>query len=195
MADRKLAPIPESLMPSIAKQRRALFALYRLLGIAEEARHDVQAAHTGKPSLRDWTPDDFDRTIAALQRAAGQHRDPHAHVREDREPSEASAKEGRDADGWATEGQARYIEDICDRVNWKTGRQLGPRRYACHTVLSGPANALRRRQIEYDGCAVRSARVRAWLALTRAEASDLIKALRKLARVNPRPQWEPSKAD
>ena len=189
-------------MPSIAKQRRALFALYRLLGIAEEDRHDVQAAHTGKPSLRDWSADDFDRTIAALQRAAGQHRDGHAHVREDCKTSEASAKEGREPsearrakDGWATPAQARYIEDICDRVNWKTGRQLGPRRYACHTVLSGPANALRRRQIEYDGCAVRSARVRAWLALTRAEASDLIKALRKLARVNPRPQWEPSNAD
>ena len=177
-------------MPSIAKQRRALFALYRLLGIAEEDRHDVQAAHTGKPSLRDWSADDFDRTIAALQRAAGQHRDQHAHVRNDlegRAPSRPPV-----ADGWSTEAQARYIEDICDRVNWKTGRQLGPRRYACHTVLSGPDNALRRRQLEYDGCMPRSARVHAWLALTRQEASDLIKALRKLARVNPRPQWERS---
>ncbi|GAH84839.1 unnamed protein product, partial [marine sediment metagenome] len=71
-------------MPSVAKQRRTWFALCRELGIADEDRHAVQEAHVGKPSLRTWTPEDFDRAIAALQRAAGQHRDPHAHVREDR---------------------------------------------------------------------------------------------------------------
>ena len=169
-------------MPSIPKLRRTLFALYKHLGIAEDMRHDVQFAHTGKASLRDWTPADYDQAIAALQRAAGQHRDERAHVREDR----TSARQERP--GWATREQAAYIEDLCDRIEWTRGRRDGPRLYAATTILAGDRKALRRARLKdaYDGEAARSDRLCAWLDLTRQEASDLIKALRKAARVYPR---------
>lgn len=185
-------------MPSIAKQRRAWFALLKEVGITDEDRHDVQEAHTGKRSLREWMPRDYDQAIAALQRAAGQHNDRHAHVREDRPPGchpESGSGRPKDLavhahnDGWATPAQAAYIEDLCDQIEWKTGRQLGPYRYACHTVLKGPEKALRRKQLNY-GQVARADNERAWFALTRQEASDLIKALKRLADVNPLPRWE-----
>lgn len=167
-------------MPSTAKLRRTLFALYREAGIGEAERHDVQEAWTGKPSLKDWTVADYDAAIAGLQRSLGQHRDPRAHVCEDR-----PAAEDEGGGMWATARQAVWIEDLCDAVEWKTGRQLGPRRYACSTVLRGDTKVLRRKRLHeaYDGAAPREQREAAWMQLTRQEASDLIKALRKAAQV------------
>jgi len=167
-------------MPSVAKLRRTWFALCREVGIDDEDRHDVQKAHTGKASLRDWGPDDYNAAIAALQRAAGQHRDRRAHVRDDRPPGPSER-----GPGWATPKQAAYIEDLANRIEWRVGRRDGPYGYACHTVLAGPENELRRRQIEGVKAPNTAERIRAWLALTRDQASDLIKALRKLERVNP----------
>jgi hypothetical protein len=172
-------------MPTPAKQRRTWFALLKERGVADEDRHDVQFAHTGKASLRDWTPDDFDRAIAALQRAGGQHQDARAHVCADRSSAPSDPSNTSDLSDCATEAQATYVEDLCDEVSWRTGRQFGPRRYACATVLRGDHNLPRRAALKaaYDGTACRPYRIAAWSSLTRQEGSDLIKALRKAAQV------------
>ena len=164
-------------MPTTAHLRRTWFALLKERGVTDDDRHDVQLAHTGKSSLRDWTAEDYDRAIAALQRAGGQHQDAHAHVCEDR-----AAVEPGDC---ATNRQAAWIEDLCDQVAWRTGRQFGPRRYACATVLRGDQNLPRRAALKaaYDGTGPREARLSAWSLLSRTEGSDLLKALRKATRV------------
>lgn len=172
-------------MPSAAKQRRTWFALCKSAGIAEEDRHDVQEAWTGKRSLKDWAPADYDKAIGGLQRALGQHRDAHAHVCEDHANGVAP---GVPPGVWATAAQARYIEDLCDRITWRTGRQHAPRRYASSTILRGPEKALRRRRLKaaYDGYADRASREAAWQKLTRDEARFFIRALDKAARIYPR---------
>lgn len=172
-------------MPSTAKLRRTWFALLRKIEgqrgskLTDDERHDIQAEWTGKPSLRDWTPADFDEAIGGLQRAMGQHTDPRAHVREDDSPEPGD---------WATAKQAAWIEDLCDRTVWKTGRQYGPRRYACSTILRGDSKMLRRRRLgdAYDGTAPRADRENSWRLLTRREAMDLIRAMRKAAQVYPK---------
>jgi len=164
-------------MVSISHQHRAWFALLKERGVADDDRHAVQEAHTGKASLRDWTPADYDRAIAALQRAGHQHADAHAHLRSERPE--------RDAEAPATPEQGRFIEDLCDRIAWKTGRQFGPRRYACSTVLKGDANMPRRVRLRdtYDGLSAREAREAAWNVLTRTDASVLLHGLNKMARL------------
>lgn len=160
-------------MPSIPKLRRTWFALVREAGIDPEDRHAVQEELTGKPSVRDWTPADYDRAIAQLQRDLGRHNDHRAHVRNDGAPERA-------ADAPATDGQARYIADLCDQVHWR----VGPVAYLCRTVLAGPDNAGRRDQLR-RAVARGDTGPRLWATLTRREASDAIKALDKAAHVYP----------
>ncbi|MFW6162216.1 MAG: hypothetical protein ACODAJ_05560 [Planctomycetota bacterium] len=169
-------------MPSIAKLRRTWFALVREAGICPADRHAVQERLTGKPSTRDWHAGDFEAAIAQLQRDLGQHNDHRAHVREDR-PGGVATEEGT----WATDAQASYITDLCDRVDWHAGRDDGPVRYVCAYPLRGDDKALRREQIRraHDqgerGPAL-------WTHLTREEASGIIKALQRLAHHNPKEQ-------
>ncbi len=156
-------------MPSVKHYRRTWFALLKEAGIPEEDRHWVQEKHTGKESTRDWTPADWETAIAGLQRDLGQHHDRQAHVREDR-PRRVSPESGN----WATDRQADYIEDMCGKIAWWEGG--GPVAYTCRHFLSGDENELRRENLKRPA----DGRDR-WLRLTRAEASALIKALRKMA--------------
>jgi len=163
-------------MPSIAHYRRAWFALVREAGILPEDRHAVQEEITGKASTTDWTPADWDRAIATLQRDLGQHNDRRAHVREDR-PRGLAEQPGT----WCSPAQATYVADLVDRIDWT----VGPVAYVCRHLLAGPEKALRRARL-------RAARDQGqwgaalWAHLTRQEASDLVRALTKMARVYPR---------
>ena len=162
-------------MASIAKYRRAYFALVKEAGIEPEDRHAVQAELTGKASTTDWTEADWDKAVGSLQRDLGQHDDGHAHVCNDR-PRGVSPEPGE----WATPDQAAYIQDLIERVKW----HKGPVGYFIGHYMRGDAKALRRLIIAKH--VERGLRGRdLWARLTRLEASDFIKALEKMARVYP----------
>jgi len=163
-------------VPSVAKLRRTWFALLREAGIDQEDRHWLQEELTGKPSTRDWTPRDWDRAIAALQRDLGQHHDRHAHVREEKDRGLA-ATPGE----WCTDAQARYITDLADRVEWR----IGPVAYVCRVILRGDAKALRRERLRRNEAGGNTG-PELWKTLTRQEADLTIQAMRKAARVYPR---------
>jgi hypothetical protein len=172
-------------MPTTNHYRATWFALLKEVEkqrgsrLTPEERHDVQVAHAGKASLTTWGPEDYDRAIAAMQRSLGQHRDWRAHVKE-----EGPAP---DPGGSATAAQCRWIEDLCDRCWWKRGREKGPVLYAGRTVLRGNSQAAGRDHLlaAYRRAQTRTEREGAWRRLTRRQASDFIKALRKLSQVNP----------
>lgn len=162
-------------MPSKAKCHRTWFALVREAGILPEDRHAVQEEITGQASTKDWTKSDYRRAIAQIQRDLGQHSDPHAHIKEDRTHGVA------DTPGtWATPQQADYIADLVDRIEWR----VGPVAYVCQHLLAGDTMALRRESLKR--AAEHGSGPPLWSHLTREEASDLIKALRKMTCVYPR---------
>lgn len=161
-------------MPSITKLRQAAFALMHAQGIPEEDRHAVQEAITGKRSMRTWRRAQFEQFVAALQRDAGQHNDRRPHLREDR-PTARPPQPG----DWATSRQADYIEDLTGQIAWWEGG--GPVAYVCQHFLPGEARALRRANLKGARGSDR------WLRMTRAEASGLIKALKKMHNTYPAP--------
>lgn len=162
-------------MPTIPKLRRTWFALLREAGVADDDRHWLQEALTGKPSTREWGARDFARAIASLQRDLGQHNDGHAHVREDR-PRGLAAEPGE----WCTAPQARTIDHLIAAVEWK----VGPVAYLCRWMLQGDEKALRRKRLrraQKDG----AEGVELWKLLTRREAAYFIRALIKMEHVYP----------
>jgi len=164
-------------MPSVAHYRRVWFALLKESGIAEEDRHAVQEALTGKPSTRDWTPRDWQTAIAEQQRTIGQHNDRHAHVREDR-PKGVASEPGT----WCTSVQAAYIADLVARTEWT----VSPLAYLSRNVLTGPEKALRRLKLKQRFAEVGNHGPDLWLALTRDEAAQAVRAFRKAAATYPR---------
>ena len=167
-------------MPSRQKNIRTAHALLRELGVPEEDGHWLQEQVTGKRSMREFTPGDFDKLIAHLQNLTGQHRDRHAHVREDRDQA-APAAEGE----MATGRQAGYIERLCDEVEWRLGREAGPVAYLLKSILRGPEADLRRETLrQAHGAGV--AGYDLWRLLWRPEASLFIRALRKQVAATPR---------
>ena len=179
-------------MPTITHYRATWFALLKQVEtqrgsrLTPEERHDIQLAHAGKPSLMTWAPEDYDRAIAALQRAMGQHRDPHAHVREPvkvAQPSTAMREPG----GSATAAQWTWIEDLCDRIAWKKGRVYGPPSYAGKVLFRDGRSRATLDQLvaAYQRASNRAERERAWRTINRRDASDFLQALQKLAQVNP----------
>ena len=164
-------------MPSIAKLRRTWFALVRESGIPDEDRHAVQEALTGKPSTKDWTPADFERAIAEQQRTLGQHNDRRAHVRNDVDLPPNGA-----AGAWATGDQAGYIADLVARTEWR----VSPLAYLSRNVLAGPEKALRRAKLKAVFAKLGSHGPELWLALTRQEAADAVRAFLRASHTYPR---------
>ncbi len=175
-------------MPSIPKLRRTWFALLKEIEqqrgskLTSDDRHDIQEAWTGKASQGGWTKADYDTAIGGLQRAAGQHNDQRAHVCED----EAKPEPG----DWCTEAQAKWIVDLCDQIDWHKGRRLGPALYCGSTVLRDATLTLRYERLRQgmEAAATRAHRISAWRVLTRKEASNFIKALKKAAQEYPLPK-------
>lgn len=167
--------------PSTDHCRRRWFCLLREAGITDpDLRHDVQQAHAGKPSLRDWTADDYRQAILSMEHALGLHNDPRPHLRTD--PGAPCRAPATPALGrWATDAQCRLIDDLCDRVSWRKGRAEGPVLYCCATILRGQEKALRRRRLTDSP----DRGPDLWRALTQREASDFIHALRRAAEVYP----------
>ena len=168
-------------MPTRAKLIKTAHALLRELGVPEEDRHWLQEEVTGKRSMREFTARDFDKLIAHLQNLTGQHRDRHAHVREDREPATQVAGDGE----MATARQAGYIERLCDEVEWRKGREAGPVAYLLKSILRGAEADLRRETLR----AAHKGGVNGydlWRLLWKTEASLFIRALRKQAAATPR---------
>ncbi len=154
------------------KYRRAWFALLRSQRVPKDSRHDLQERITGKRSTRLWDNADWDKAVAHMQRQAGQHNDEHAHICHARPQGE---------DAMCSMPQARFIEDICDRIGWRTGREDGPARFAVAALFKRPEQRLRKAlmmQADYDG-------VGYWRRLYRKEATLLIAVLKKEEQANP----------
>ena len=171
-------------MAGIAKYRRAWFTLLKELGISEEERHEVQERLTGKASTKQWDEHDWDVAVAQLQRWAGNHEDVHAHIKSDRPHGVAKGGQATGSsplsDGWASENQCRLIEEMCDEIAWRRGREAGPVAYVMAHFLSGDEKALRRSQIQARLDEFQYPCPDVWGCLTRREASDLLTALHKM---------------
>jgi len=161
-------------MPSEAKYRRTYFAVCKALGMSEADRHVFNASHVGKESTREWTGQEFDQAVAELQRMAGQHNNPHAHVRAERE-SDMATEPG----DWATDEQCALIEALCDEIEWKAGRENGPVAFVSKRFFDGEENILRRRLLQEGRGMDR------WKCLTRQETSGVILALEAMTQTYP----------
>lgn len=164
-------------MPSVAHYRRVWFALLKESGVLPEDRHAVQEALTGKASTRDWTPRDWQTAIAEQQRTIGMHQDRQAHVREDR-PKGLASEPG----AWCSRKQADYIADLVARTEWR----VSPLAYLSRNVLAGPAKALRRARLKARFAELDTHGPELWLALTRAEAADAVRAFLKASHTYPK---------
>jgi len=168
--------------PVADKYRRTWFAVLRQAGVHDpDARHDLQESLTGKASTSDWTRRDWDQAIAHMQRRLGQHKDGHAHVCGVRPPGAARDIE---AEQWPTDEQVGYIEDLCDRIAWTSGRRRGPVGLLIGRVLSAERYALRRAVLSQVADQV-GATPQLWTRLYREEAQLFIVALRRYAEQYP----------
>ena len=146
--------------------RHAYFALCKSLGMSEEDRHAFNLAFVGKESTRNWGRRDWKNAVAELQRLAGQRSKPgRPRLRAD-EPSEVSVEDGM----FATARQCEMIEDLCDQVEWRVGREDGPRAYVLKHFLQDKKFELVKKRMGTEG----------WTALPRDVASALIQALRRM---------------
>ena len=173
-------------MAAERKYRRMFFGLLKELRIPEEERHGVQQRLTGKPSTKDWTLQDWDSAVAQLQRWAGNHDDPHAHVRADR-PHGVAEEPG----SWCTGPQADLVASLCSKVRWGgNGVRRDPVSFLLDRILADKTKALRKVRILSAVGAANAAQAahdihHVALTLTREEASFFIAGLRKLGRYYP----------
>ena len=153
--------------------RRAYFAVIKSLGMSEDDRHAFNLAFVGKESTRNWGRRDWKDAVAELQRMAGQRSKPgRPRLRADK-PSEVSVEDGL----FATARQCEMIEDLCDQVEWRLGREEGPRAYVLKHFLGDKRFELVKMRLRTEG----------WTALPRDVASGLIQALKRMKDFYPIP--------
>lgn len=177
----------EGNMPTVSKLRRTYFAVLKELPGAEHLdRHDLQESLTGKSSTKDWTKEDWETAIAALQYELGQVDSPDApaRVREDR-PHGLSVESGT----WATRAQARFVGDLEREIEWGELKR-GPLEFLRTTILKAPEKCLRRARIQELEIEAASRHTTLSLGeaarwLTRREAGALIDALKSLRKGHP----------
>ena len=146
--------------------RRAYFALCKSLGMSEEDRHAFNLAFIGLESTKSWGRTEWKEAVAELQRLAGQRSKPgRPRLRADK-PSEVTVEDGL----FATARQCEMIQDLCDQVEWRVGRQDGPRAYVLKHFLQNKQYELVKKRMGKE----------AWTALPRDVASALILALKRM---------------
>jgi len=146
--------------------RRAYFALCKSLGMSEEDRHAFNLAFIGLESTKSWGRTEWKEAVAELQRLAGQRSKPgRPRLRADK-PSEVTVEDGL----FATARQCEMIQDLCDQVEWRVGRQDGPRAYVLKHFLQDKKFELVKKRMGTEG----------WTALPRDVASGLIQALKRM---------------
>jgi len=86
---------------------------------------------------------------------------------------------------FATARQCEMIEDLCDQVEWRAGREEGPRAYVLKHFLQDKKFELVKKRIGKEG----------WTALPRDVASALIQGLRTMKNFYPVCEESPSFAE
>ncbi len=171
--------------------RRAYFALVKELGMSEENRRDLNERETEKRSSKDFTRAEWKRVVAELQRINGQDVQPGRPRLKADKPEDLTPEDGL----FATERQCALIEDLCDQIEWRAGREHGPLAYVLkHFLLDQKYTLIKRRLTASNGKDDEEARKPGegdgngkvnWKALPRDVASGLIVGLRNMAKHYP----------